>query len=373
MTSDELSKSDSRSEENSAFSLSKDTATSSSSGDNAGSGKSDWTSRIDALKQQEADLKRSIADLQSAYNRLTQDQFKKVQSDISRMVQQGTAELEQRKRTLQMEIEKLERRQERIQAEMRTTFAGASQDLAVRVQGFKDYLVGSLQDLSAAAEQLQLVPPEPQTPAATVERAGVQERREAPSAQASSIPVGFASSTFQDQTERIRSLLDQYRMRPDYYGPVWQLRRTFEPIHAERVSNWFFAQGGRGAVKSMGSRLQNVLVASAAISILNTLYGNRLVTLVLSNTPERLGEWRRGLQDCLGVSRADFGTGRGLMLFDAPEPLAQRAERVSADNGLPLIIVDEAESVISLSILQFPLWLAFAPDPLNPVQEHDYF
>jgi uncharacterized protein YukE len=373
MTSDELSKSESSPQETSTFGLAGSKADASSTGGSTIGGKSDWTSRIDALKQQEADLKRSIADLQTTYNRLTQDQFKKVQTDISRMVQQGTAELEQRKRTLQMEIEKLERRQERIQAEMRTTFAGASQDLAVRVQGFKDYLVGSLQDLASAAEQLPLTPPEPAAPGPTVERAGVQEKREPSPAQEAPVQVGFASSTFQDQTERIRSLLDQYRMRPDYYGPVWQLRRTFEPIHAERVSNWFFAQGGRGAVKSMGSRLQNVLVASAVISILNTLYGNRLVTLVLSNTPERLGEWRRGLQDCLGVSRQDFGTGRGLMLFDAPEPLAQRAERVSADNGLPLIIVDEAEAVISLSILQFPLWLAFAPDPLNPVADYDYF
>jgi gas vesicle protein len=372
MTSDERPNSESRSQEKSAFSPDRETESAAGVG-TVSSGKSDWTARMDALKQQEADLKHSIADLQSAYNRLTQDQFKKIQSDITRMVQQGTADLEQRKRTLQMEIEQLERRQERIQAEMRTTFAGTSQDLAVRVQGFKDYLVGSLQDLAAAAEQLPLTPPEPQAPAATVERAGIQERRDSPRGESAPVEAGFASGTFQDQTERIRSLLDQYRMRPDYYGPVWQLRRTFEPIHAERVSNWFFAQGGRGAVKGMGSRLQNVLVASAAISILNTLYGNRLVTLVLSNTPERLGEWRRGLQDCLGVSRADFGTGRGLMLFDAPEPMAQRAERVTADGGLPLIIVDEAEAVISLSILQFPLWLAFAPDPLNPVPEYDYF
>jgi hypothetical protein len=29
--------------------------------------------------------------------------------------------------------------------------------------------------------------------------------------------------------------------------------------------------------------------------------------------------------------------------------------------------------VISLALLQFPLWLAFAPDPLNPVTEYDYF
>jgi uncharacterized protein YukE len=336
--------------------------------------KSDWSTRIEGLKQQEADLKRSIADLQATYNRLTQDQFQKVQSDLRRMVEQGTVELEQRKRTLQLEIEKLERRQERIQAEMRTTFAGASQDLAMRVQGFKDYLVGSLQDLATAAEQLNVLPgpaPQARTPEPEVIQSG--NRRPRPQPETAAPPVGFVASTFQEQTDRVRSLLDQYRMRPDYYGPVWQLRRTFEPIHAERVSNWFFAQGGRGAVKSMGSRLQNVLVASAAISILYTLYGSRLRTLVLSNSPERLGEWRRGLQDCLGISRADFGTGQGVMLFDAPEPLAQRAERITAEGGLPLILVDEAESVISLALLQFPLWLAFAPDPLNPVNEYDYY
>ncbi|HIK46444.1 MAG TPA: DUF3086 domain-containing protein [Leptolyngbyaceae cyanobacterium M65_K2018_010] len=290
------------------------------------------------------------------------------------MVEVGTAELEQRKRTLQLEIEKLERRQERIQAEMKTTFAGASQDLAMRVQGFKDYLVGSLQDLATAAEQLNLAP----APASAAGRALPPEEvpaspRRPRSQTQTPAPLGFAANTFEDQTDRIRSLLDQYRMRPDYYGPVWQLRRTFEPIHADRVSNWFFAQGGRGAIKSMGSRLQNVLVASAAISILYTLYGHRLRTLVLSNSPERLGEWRRGLQDCLGISRADFGTGQGVMLFDAPEPLAQRAERITVEGGLPLIVVDEAEAVISLALLQFPLWLAFAPDPMNPIQEYDYF
>lgn len=337
--------------------------------------RSDWSSRMDSLKQQEADLKRSIADLQATYNRLTQDQFKKIQTDISRMVEQGTAELEQRKRTLQLEIEKLERRQERIQTEMRTTFAGASQDLAVRVQGFKDYLVGSLQDLATAAEQLNMAPAAApaREPEVIQSAAGRRTRPPASEQPPTDAALGFAPTAFQDQTDRVRSLLDQYRMRPDYYGPVWQLRRTFEPIHAERVSNWFFAQGGRGAVKSMGSRLQNVLVASAAISILHTLYGGRLRTLVLSNSPERLGEWRRGLQDCLGVSRADFGTGQGLMLFDAPEPLAQRADRIRSEGGLPLIVVDEAEAVISLALLQFPLWLAFAPDPANPINEYDYF
>ncbi|HEY9737416.1 MAG TPA: DUF3086 domain-containing protein [Trichocoleus sp.] len=342
----------------------------------------DAAARVAELQRQENDLKRSIADLQSAYTRLLKDQAQQMQADFGRITQQAVADLEQRRRTLQQEVEKLERRRDRIQEEMRTSFAGASQDLAVRVQGFKDYLVGSLQDLAASAEKLNLTPPQPEPQVTrpdnridtrTEIREGRESRRRPPEREEAN-QIGFATQRFQDQTERIRSLLDQYRMRPDYYGPVWQLRRTFEPIHADRVANWFFSQGGRGAIKSMGSRLQNVLVASASISILHALYNDRLQTLVLSNSPERLGEWRRGLQDCLGVSRAEFGVNRGLMLFDAPEPVAQRAERITADGGMPLIIIDESENTVSLSLLQFPLWLAFAPDPLNPPPpEYDYY
>jgi hypothetical protein len=33
---------------------------------------------------------------------------------------------------------------------------------------------------------------------------------------------------------------------------------------------------------------------------------------------------------------------------------------------LPLIVIDETEDVINLALLQFPLWLAFAPDPSQP-------
>jgi hypothetical protein len=33
------------------------------------------------------------------------------------------------------------------------------------------------------------------------------------------------------------------------------------------------------------------------------------------------------------------------------------------EKQLPLIIIDETEDKISLSLLQFPLWLAFAPEP----------
>ncbi|QHG17824.1 DUF3086 domain-containing protein [Nostoc sp. ATCC 53789] len=317
--------------------------------------------RVAELQNAEAALKEEIVKLQASYKTL-QTQVSETQTSLGRIVQESLVQLEQRKQTLQISVEQLERRQERIRNEMRTTFAGTSQDLAIRVQGFKDYLTGSLQDLAVAAEQLQLTP-------TVVEREKPAVKEAKPVESQPGIPQ-FAQQQFQDTTKQIRRLIDQYRNKPDYYGPAWQLRRTFEPIHAERVSNWFFTQGGRGGLRTMGSRLQNILIASAAISILHKLYGDRIRTLVLANTPERLGEWRRGLQDCLGIGRPDFGPDRGVVLFEASDALAQKADRLTKANQLPFIIIDDSEEQISLSLLQFPLWLAFAPDP-KTVRNYD--
>ena len=316
----------------------------------------DLAQTVAELERKEKDLRKKIAVLQETHNQLLSEQLAQTQSAVGRLVQEGLSELEQRKQALQISVEQLERRRERIQAEMRTTFAGVSQELAIRVQGFKDYLVGSLEDLAFAAEQLELSPTS--YPVEESKSAGLESQP------ADQNPTNtFAEQAFQDQARQIRNILDQYRTLPDYYGPPWQLRRTFEPIHAERVSNWFFSQGGRGALRTMGSRLQNILIGSATISVLRNIYGDRLRTLILANTPERLGEWRRGLQDCLGVSRSDFGPERGIVLFEEPPALVQKADRLISQKQLPLIIIDETEDQISLSLLQFPLWLAFAPDP----------
>ena len=311
--------------------------------------------RVADLQRQEQDLRQEIATLQASYKVLS-EQMAQTQTAMGRVVQEALAHLEQRKQSLQIAVEQLERRQERIRTEMRTSFAGASQELAIRVQGFKDYLTGSLQDLAASAEQLELVPKTKQ------EQELPTVKQSKPAETPPSTPQ-FAEQQFQSTTKQIRRLIDQYRSKPDYYGPSWQLRRTFEPVHAERVSNWFLTQGGRGALRTMGSRLQNILISSAIISILHTLHDDRLRTLILANTPERLGEWRRGLQDCLGISRPDFGPERGVVLFENAEAVAQKADRLVKANQLPLIIIDDSEDQISLSLLQFPLWLAFAPDP----------
>ena len=310
--------------------------------------------QVNQLQQVKSDLKAEIGQLEVTYKTL-QTQISVTQTALSQVVQESLSQLEQRKQALQISVEQLERRQERIRNEMRTSFAGTSQDIAIRVQGFKDYLTGSLQDLAAAAEQMQLLPPvkEREKPAPK-EVKSMKEQLEVPQ---------LGQQQFQDTTKKIRRLLDQYRNQPDYYGPPWQLRRTFEPIHAEKLSNWLFTLGGRGALRTMGSRLQNILIASSAISILHELYGDRLRTLILANTPERLGEWRRGLQDCLGIGRPDFGPDRGVVLFEAPTALAQKADRLVKANEMPLIIIDDSEEQISLGLLQFPLWLAFAPDP----------
>ncbi len=310
---------------------------------------------------------------------LLEQQLQQTQTKINQLYQEDIQQLEERKKTLQTSVEQLERRQERIQTEMRSTFAGASQELAIRVQGFKEYLVTSLQDVALAAEQLELIPqaaasastkvsPEPKlTPKQVLEPS--------PAARTTAAQPQFATQSFQEETRAIRRLLEQYRTTPNYYGPSWQLRRTFEPVHADRVAKWFFNLGGRGAVRSLGTRLQNILVASAVISILNELYGDRLHALILANAPERLGDWRRGLQDCLGVERADFGPDQGIALFESPESLAQKADRLIKDDAIPLILLDDSEETVSLSVLQFPLWLAFVPEPQlrRERQQNDWF
>ncbi len=318
--------------------------------------------RVKALQQQEQDLTERIAALEADKAKAVET-LGETQMSIGRLVQDGLIQLDNRKQALQIEVEKLERRRDRIQKEMRTTFAGVSQDLAIRVQGFKDYLVGSLQDLAATAELLDLTPPVQETP----KQIAADE-----SQSSAAVNPRFAEQGFQEQAKQIRRILDQYRTLPDYYGPPWQLRRTFEPIHAERVSNWFFTQGGRGALRTMGSRLQNILITSTIVSVLRSVYGGRVRTLVLANSPERLGEWRRGLQDCLGITRSDFGPERGIIMFESAEALAQKADRLVKDGKLPLIVIDETEDLISLSMLQFPLWLAFASDPQTLTTAKDF-
>ncbi len=325
-------------------------------------------SEVERLEQQKANLQQEIEELQTHKEQILLQQAREVQEHMGKMVEEGTKELKERKMALQIEIEKLERRKERIDREMRSNFAGSSQELAVRIQGFKDYLVGSLQDLASAAEKLELAKVQEPPPTRREEtrsrdprrdpRRGRRERTAKTEDQASQ--AQFTESTFANRGRRIRQLIDKYRNNPDYYGSPWQLRRTFEANQAQKVQEWFFVQGGRGTVDSTGSRLQNILVASAAISILHELYGDRCRVLVLTDTPENLGEWRRGLQDCLGISRSNFGTNRGVVLFDSPDILVQRAERLLKDKLLPIIIIDETEELLNLAVLKFPLWLAFA-------------
>jgi Protein of unknown function (DUF3086) len=295
---------------------------------------------VTAEQATSADLHQQISIAREAYEQMTQA---------------ALADLEQRRQNLKVSIEQLERKRDRIQVEISQSFAGSSQEIAVRIQGFKDYLVGSLQDLVAVAEEIEFSEPlpiptapqiavEPPTPAITVP------------------PAQFREPAYQSNGRRIRELLSQYQTAPDYYGPPWQVRRTLEQIHVDRVRDWFLEQGGRGTLKSGSSRLQNVLIATTAISILRSLYGDYLRVLVLANTPERLGEWRRGLQDSLGLERSDFGPNGGVILFEEPEPLALKAERIVADRDMPFIIMDDSEGLVSLALLQYPIWLAFAPD-----------
>jgi len=277
------------------------------------------------------------------------------------------SELRQQRDALQAEISELTGRRDQLQQELGGSFAGQSDAIARRVKGFQDYLVGALQDLAVAAEQMELVvqplvvQPSPLDLTASQATGGMAE----PSA-----PVA-AAGLFSNDEALIRERLAAFQGQPDFYADPWKLRRSLEPGGAALLDDWFLSQGGRGAQPSSGSRNRNALTAAAAIAILGELYGDRFQTLVLAGMPERLGEWRRGLQDCLGLSREDFGPSSGIVLFERADALIERADRLEERGELPFIVVDAAEPAVDIAILQFPLWLAFAGTPTELALEDD--
>ena len=54
------------------------------------------------------------------------------------------------------------------------------------------------------------------------------------------------------------------------------------------------------------------------------------------------------------------GPNSGIVLFERPEGVIERADRLEANEELPFIIIDAAETSVEIPILQFPLWVAFA-------------
>jgi hypothetical protein len=274
------------------------------------------------------------------------------------------SELRQQRDALQSEITELSSRRDQLQQEINSSFAGQSDSIARRVKGFQDYLVGALQELAVSAEQMDLVVQPLVVQPSPLDQAAAPQPAPEPSPAA---PAGLFSS----DEALIRERLESFQGQPDFYADPWKLRRSLEAGGAALLEDWFLNQGGRGAQPSSGSRNRNALTTAAAISILGELYGERFQTLVLAGMPERLGEWRRGLQDCLGLNREDFGPNSGIVLFERPDALIERADRLEERGELPFIVVDAAEAAVEIPILQFPVWLAFAGSPSELTLEDD--
>jgi len=275
-------------------------------------------------------------------------------------------ELQQQRTALLEEIRQLEARRGQIQKEIEASFAGQADGVARRLKGFQDYLVGALQDLAVAAEQVELVPQQ------VLVQPSPLDQISSPPVASQPLEAVAAAGLFGPDEVLIRERLAGFGGQPDFYADPWQLRRSLDASGAALLDDWFLGQGGRGAQPSCGSRSRNALVAAAAIAILGELYGERFQTLVLASQPERLGEWRRGLQDCLGLSREDFGPSSGIVLFERADALVERADRLEERGELPFIVVDAGEPVLEIPILQFPLWLVFAAGPGELMADETY-
>ncbi len=273
--------------------------------------------------------------------------FDEISSEIFR-------DLISKKDSLVKEIKELETKKNEIEKDIESNFKGQSDNIAKRVKGFQEYLTGALQNLSQNVEKLELV-----SQPIIVKPSPLDEKKQNTSTN-NVVNVPALSETFKPDEEIIKNCFSTFTEQPDFYAEPWKLRRSLDSSDIEIMDEWFFNMGGRGSLESRGSRQKNALISAGFISILGELYGDQFQTLILASQPERLGEWRRILQDSLGLTRDDFGPNSGIVLFERPEGVIERADRLEANEELPFIIIDAAETSVEIPILQFPLWVAFA-------------
>ena len=287
-------------------------------------------------------------------NKNYQSKSKKEKSISEDIYEQIFNDLIEKKLLLNKEIKDLENKKISLIKDIESNFSGQSEHITNQVKGFQAYLTGALQNLSQSVEKLDLVP-QPMiikpSPLDKVDKS-VKDNKE--------INIPALSDTFKPDEEIIRKCFSDFSNQPDFYAEPWKLRRSLEGVDIEMLEDWFFNMGGRGALESRGSRQKNILITAGLISILGELYGDQFQTLILASEPERLGEWRRMLQDSLGLNREDFGPNSGIVLFERAEGVVERADRLEDNDEVPLIIIDASERTIDVPILQFPLWLAFA-------------
>ncbi|WP_114994599.1 DUF3086 domain-containing protein [Synechococcus sp. UW179A] len=292
-----------------------------------------------------------------------------VEPSSESLIQLALMDLQSRRDKLQQEIDSLQQRKGQLEQEMTASFAGQSDAIARRVKGFQEYLGGALQGLAQSVETLELVAQPVVVKPSPLDAQVAEAAAEQAMANAGGSPA--LADTFRPDEELIRTNLRRFLEQPDFYAEPWKLRRSLDDSDITLLEDWFFNQGGRGAQASRGSRPRNVLLGAALIAIIGELYGDQFQTLVLAGQPERLGDWRRGLQDALGLGREDFGPSSGIVLFERGDALVERADRLEERGEVPLILIDAAERVVDIPVLQFPLWLAFAAGPGETYDDED--
>ena len=284
-----------------------------------------------------------------------------------RFFQLALKDLIEKRDLIKKEIDELNIKKEKLDLEFKKNFSGQSDLMARRVKGFQDFLTGALQDLAKSTEQMDLVKQNLVLQPSPLDQLQAKVKNDI----SKEITPAIAD-TFRPDESIIKECFNTFLGQPDFYAEPWKLRRSLDQKDIDILSDWFFSMGGRGAQPSLGNRSKNVLLSAGLISILGELYGDRFQTLVLASQPERLGEWRRGLQDALGLNREDFGPSSGIVLFERAEGVIDRADRLEERDEVPLILVDSAEQNVDIQILQFPLWLAFAPGPDEFFIEDEY-
>ena len=164
---------------------------------------------------------------------------KKPNKSIDDISNEIFSELISKKISLVKEIKDLETKKNELDKDIESNFKGQTDNIAKRVKGFQEYLMGSLQNLSQNVEKLELV-----SQPIVVKPSPLDEKKET-SNKNELLTVPALSETFKPDEQLIRSCFSNFIEQPDFYSEPWKLRRSLDSSDIEVMDDWLFNMGGR--------------------------------------------------------------------------------------------------------------------------------
>ena len=149
------------------------------------------------------------------------------------------------------------------------------------------------------------------------------------------------ADTFRPDEDLIRAALERF-LKGRMFMPIPGICAAASMPKTTLLEDWFFNQGD--APTHRGTQPRNILASAALIAIIGEALRRSIPVPGAGRRPRTAGEWRRGLQDALGLGREDFGPQRHRAVRTPGSP-GGTGRPTGGTGEVPLILIDAAERV----------------------------